>query len=79
MKYGVSPDPTFLEWHVSSQPQWGTPFIAGQWYNFAYDIDVSPTPARSVWGYDNIDRAYYLLSSPGTPWASGRRTARTRS
>ena len=42
MKYGVAPNPTELEWHVSSQPQRSTPFEAGQWYNFAYDIDVRP-------------------------------------
>ncbi|TBU56575.1 hypothetical protein BD310DRAFT_931204 [Dichomitus squalens] len=41
LKYGVAPNPTNLEWHVSSQPQWSTPFVAGQWYNFAYDIDFS--------------------------------------
>ncbi|OBZ71411.1 hypothetical protein A0H81_08779, partial [Grifola frondosa] len=41
LKYGVSPNPTDLEWHIESQPQWSTPFIAGQWYNFAYDIDFS--------------------------------------
>ncbi|KAJ3002635.1 hypothetical protein NUW54_g5743 [Trametes sanguinea] len=41
LKYGVGPNPTDLEWHVSSQPQWSTPFVPGQWYNFAYDIDFS--------------------------------------
>ncbi|KAH9912693.1 uncharacterized protein BXZ73DRAFT_107328 [Epithele typhae] len=42
MKYGVSPNPTQLEWHVSGQPKWSTPFVAGSWYNFAYDIDTAP-------------------------------------
>ncbi|PIL22330.1 hypothetical protein GSI_15018 [Ganoderma sinense ZZ0214-1] len=41
LKYGVAPNPTDLEWHVGGQPQWSTPFIAGQWYNFAYDINFS--------------------------------------
>ncbi|KAI0643106.1 hypothetical protein C8Q79DRAFT_1013073 [Trametes meyenii] len=41
IKYGVGPNPTDLEWHVGGQPQWSTPFVAGQWYNFAYDIDFS--------------------------------------
>ncbi|RPD54645.1 hypothetical protein L226DRAFT_487992 [Lentinus tigrinus ALCF2SS1-7] len=41
LKYGVAPNPTDLEWHVGGQPQWSTPFVAGQWYNFAYDIDFS--------------------------------------
>ncbi|KAI0350361.1 hypothetical protein OH77DRAFT_1082565 [Trametes cingulata] len=41
LKYGVGPNPTDLEWHVGGQPKWSTPFVAGQWYNFAYDIDFS--------------------------------------
>nr|VWP00956.1 Uncharacterized protein [Ganoderma boninense] len=41
LKYGVAPNPTDLEWHVGGQPQWSTSFAAGQWYNFAYDIDFS--------------------------------------
>ncbi|KAI0036450.1 hypothetical protein K488DRAFT_14634, partial [Vararia minispora EC-137] len=41
IKYGVSPNATNLEWHVSGVPQWGTPWQAGTWYNFAYDIDFS--------------------------------------
>ncbi|KAI0697897.1 hypothetical protein BC835DRAFT_727559 [Cytidiella melzeri] len=41
LKYGVTPNSTDLEWHVSSQPQWGVPFTAGTWYNFAYDIDFT--------------------------------------
>ncbi|EGN98240.1 carbohydrate-binding module family 1 protein [Serpula lacrymans var. lacrymans S7.3] len=41
LKYGVSPNATYLEWMIQSQPQWGTPFTPGTWYNFAYDIDFS--------------------------------------
>ncbi|KAI0322352.1 carbohydrate-binding module family 1 protein [Amylostereum chailletii] len=40
-KYGVAPNQTYLEWHVSSQPKWGVSWEAGTWYNFAYDIDFS--------------------------------------
>ena len=40
LKYGVGPNATNLEWHVGGQPQWGVPFTAGTWFNFAYDIDV---------------------------------------
>ncbi|KAI0688866.1 hypothetical protein C8Q76DRAFT_259251 [Earliella scabrosa] len=41
LKYGVGPNATNLEWHVGGQPQWGVPFTAGTWFNFAYDIDFS--------------------------------------
>ncbi|THH20111.1 hypothetical protein EW146_g1190 [Bondarzewia mesenterica] len=41
LKYGVSPNQTYLEWHVSSNPQWGLFWEANTWYNFAYDIDFS--------------------------------------
>jgi len=41
LKYGVGPNATNLEWHVASQPQWGVPWEAGVWHNFAYDIDFS--------------------------------------
>ncbi|THH23170.1 hypothetical protein EUX98_g8009 [Antrodiella citrinella] len=41
MKYGVGPTTTDLQWMVQSQWQWGTPFTAGTWFNFAYDIDFS--------------------------------------
>ncbi|KAI0061411.1 carbohydrate-binding module family 1 protein [Artomyces pyxidatus] len=41
LKYGVGPNSTYLEWHVSSQPQWGVALVPGTWYNFAYDIDFS--------------------------------------
>ncbi|KAJ3756809.1 hypothetical protein EV360DRAFT_84623 [Lentinula raphanica] len=41
IKYGVAPNPTDLQWMVSSQFQWGTPLVPGTWYNFAYDIDFS--------------------------------------
>ncbi|KAJ3811866.1 hypothetical protein F5876DRAFT_38639 [Lentinula aff. lateritia] len=41
IKYGVAPNPTDLQWMVSSQFQWGTPLVPGTWYNFAYDIDFT--------------------------------------
>ncbi|KAI0346020.1 hypothetical protein BDW22DRAFT_940393 [Trametopsis cervina] len=41
LKYGVGPNNTNLEWHVGGQPQWGVPFTAGVWFNFAYDIDFT--------------------------------------
>ncbi|KAK7681547.1 hypothetical protein QCA50_015279 [Cerrena zonata] len=41
LKYGVAPNPTNLQWMVSGQAQWGTPFTADTWFNFAYDIDFS--------------------------------------
>ncbi|ETW81699.1 carbohydrate-binding module family 1 protein [Heterobasidion irregulare TC 32-1] len=41
LKYGVAPNQTYLEWHVSSSPQWGFFWEADTWYNFAYDIDFS--------------------------------------
>ncbi|KAE9400488.1 hypothetical protein BT96DRAFT_965343 [Gymnopus androsaceus JB14] len=41
IKYGVAPNPTNLQWMVSSQFQWGTPLVPGTWYNFAYDIDFT--------------------------------------
>ncbi|KAH7915419.1 hypothetical protein BJ138DRAFT_997872 [Hygrophoropsis aurantiaca] len=39
--YGVAPNATNLEWMIQGEPQWGTPFTAGTWYNFAYDIDFT--------------------------------------
>ncbi|KAF8895475.1 hypothetical protein BD779DRAFT_731825 [Infundibulicybe gibba] len=41
LKYGVGPVPTNLQWMVSGQEKWGTPFVADTWFNFAYDIDFS--------------------------------------
>ncbi|KAH7928411.1 carbohydrate-binding module family 1 protein [Leucogyrophana mollusca] len=41
LKYGVAPNATNLEWMIQGQPQWGTPFTPGTWYNFAYDINFS--------------------------------------
>ncbi|VDC00687.1 unnamed protein product [Peniophora sp. CBMAI 1063] len=40
-KTGVAPNTTYLEWHVGGVPQWGVPWDADTWYNFAYDIDFS--------------------------------------
>ena len=40
LKYGVGPTPTDLQWHVGGNRQWGTPFNADTWYNFAYEINV---------------------------------------
>lgn len=41
LKYGVGPTTTDLQWMIQGQRQWGTPFTAGTWFNFAYDIDFS--------------------------------------
>ncbi|KAF7968457.1 hypothetical protein HWV62_30541 [Athelia sp. TMB] len=41
LKIGVGPVATNLQWMVSSVEQWGTTFVAGTWYNFAYDINFS--------------------------------------
>jgi len=41
LKYGVTPNSTYLEWHVGGVAKWGTPFTADTWFNFAYDIDFS--------------------------------------
>lgn len=41
LKYGVAPNPTDLQWMVTGQPHWSTPFTADTWFNFAYDIDFS--------------------------------------
>ncbi|KIP05155.1 carbohydrate-binding module family 1 protein [Phlebiopsis gigantea 11061_1 CR5-6] len=41
LKYGVSPSPTDLQWMVQEVPYWSSPFTAGTWFNFAYDIDFS--------------------------------------
>ncbi|KAF9019030.1 carbohydrate-binding module family 1 protein [Hymenopellis radicata] len=41
LKYGVSPTPTDLQWMVSGARQWGTPFTADTWFNFAYEINFS--------------------------------------
>ncbi|OCH89908.1 carbohydrate-binding module family 1 protein [Obba rivulosa] len=41
LKYGVSPNTSELQWEIGGVPQWSTPFIAGTWYNFAYDINFS--------------------------------------
>jgi len=41
LKYGVSPNPTNLQWMVTGNSQWSTPFTAGTWFNFAYEINFS--------------------------------------
>lgn len=41
LKVGVGSDPTALSWCINGQPKWSTPFVAGTWYNFAYDINFS--------------------------------------
>jgi len=42
LKYGVSPNPTNLQFMVGSNAvPWSTPFTADTWFNFAYDIDFS--------------------------------------
>ncbi|KAF9046609.1 hypothetical protein BJ165DRAFT_1527688 [Panaeolus papilionaceus] len=41
LKYGVSPNPTNLQWHVGGVSKWGTPFTADTWFNFAYEINFS--------------------------------------
>jgi len=41
LKYGVGPTATNLEWMIQGNSQWGTPFVADTWFNFAYDIDFS--------------------------------------
>ena len=74
-KYGVAPNQTYLEWHVSSQPQWGVEWEAGVWYNFAYDIDVSPFLVSAPVRYWLNGEHSFLL----TPLVSGRRPGPTRS
>ena len=48
LKYGVNGDDD-LHWFVGGTSQWSTAFDPDTWYNFAYDIDVSPilSPLRS--------------------------------
>ncbi|KAF8918992.1 hypothetical protein CPB85DRAFT_1430143 [Mucidula mucida] len=41
LKYGVGPTPTDLQWMVTGARQWGTPFTADTWFNFAYEINFS--------------------------------------
>lgn len=41
LKYGVAPNATNLQWMVTGVAQWGMPFTAGTWFNFAYDINFS--------------------------------------
>ena len=45
---------------VSGQPKWGTPFTADTWFNFAYDIDVSPT--------NSLRAVYKLIELPVLGW-----------
>ncbi|KIY71067.1 glycoside hydrolase family 131 protein [Cylindrobasidium torrendii FP15055 ss-10] len=39
LKYGVGDTPTNLSWMVGGQSKWSTDFVAGTWFNFAYEID----------------------------------------
>jgi len=41
LKLGVAPNPTYLQFFAGSNSVWSTPFVAGTWYNFAYDINFS--------------------------------------
>ncbi|KAJ6477372.1 carbohydrate-binding module family 1 protein [Mycena vitilis] len=41
LKYGVAPNPTHLTWMTQGVGHWDTPFDAGTWFNFAYDIDFT--------------------------------------
>ncbi|KAF7798417.1 hypothetical protein EIP86_009638 [Pleurotus ostreatoroseus] len=41
LKYGVAPNATNIQWMVQGVAQWGLPFTAGTWFNFAYDINFS--------------------------------------
>ncbi|KAJ7288265.1 hypothetical protein C8J57DRAFT_511317 [Mycena rebaudengoi] len=41
LKYGIGPVGTNLNWMVSGVSKWSTPFVAGTWFNFAYDINFS--------------------------------------
>ncbi|KAJ3566032.1 hypothetical protein NP233_g7256 [Leucocoprinus birnbaumii] len=41
LKYGVGSTPTNLVWMVTGNQKWSTPFTAGTWFNFAYDINFS--------------------------------------
>ncbi|TDL23265.1 hypothetical protein BD410DRAFT_827940 [Rickenella mellea] len=41
LKYGVGPNTTNLQWMVTGQPKWSTPWTAGTWFNFAYDINFT--------------------------------------
>ncbi|KAJ3479555.1 hypothetical protein NLI96_g8972 [Meripilus lineatus] len=41
LKYGVSPNPTDLQWMIQGNSHWSTPFTADTWFNFAYDIDFN--------------------------------------
>lgn len=48
LKLGVSPNPTYLQFFAGSNIPWSTPFVAGTWYNFAYDINFT-TGVVGLW------------------------------
>ncbi|KIY72617.1 glycoside hydrolase family 131 protein [Cylindrobasidium torrendii FP15055 ss-10] len=39
LKYGVGTPTTDLQWYVGGTSKWGTDFVPGTWFNFAYEID----------------------------------------
>jgi hypothetical protein len=40
LKVGIGSDKSALNWCIGGTSKWSTPFTAGTWYNFAYDINV---------------------------------------
>ncbi|KAF2101953.1 hypothetical protein NA57DRAFT_17427, partial [Rhizodiscina lignyota] len=82
MKYGwingeQGTDNPNLQWMVTSQSQWKTPFTAGQWYNFAYEIDFDGQTV-GLWGSNGSDSLSQIVvpvsasaSSNGADWHLG--------
>lgn len=66
----MAPNPTNLQWFVSGTSQWGTPFTADTWFNFAYDIDVgSSRSSSSLPNADYHESSRLALSDSGPPLA----------
>ncbi|KAJ5125039.1 uncharacterized protein N7515_008864 [Penicillium bovifimosum] len=68
LKYGTASgatgDDNTLRWCVGGIPQWETDLEAGQWYNFAYDIDFD---ARTVglWASSGSDDLTQVVAAVG--------------
>ncbi|KAF9016994.1 hypothetical protein BDZ89DRAFT_389702 [Hymenopellis radicata] len=75
LKYGVGPTPTDLQWMVSGARQWGTPFTADTWFNFAYEINFSASTV-GLWASTGASPLTKVVNNVSASTSTTRRLPR---